>query len=290
MKSDYKANFEKNVDFVIINSQTQLSSLDKSNSNNNLKILSNLDKKQDLKKKNNELKFISDEKIKTAESIMGYVFQNKSILEEAFTHPSLKRINNNIRHYQRLEFLGDKILGLIIAEYLFKTLKDQDEGVLSKKQALLVSGNICYQIALDLGLDEFLIMSNSQDKDGGRNNKKILQNITESVIGAIYIDSGDINIAKNFILKVWKNNLTLSQKDLDLKDPKTTLQEWYQQSTKSVPDYKTETFLNGNTNYFEVSLVIKDIGEVRVVDTNRKIATKLVAAKMLKLLQDKGKL
>jgi len=223
-----------------------------------------------------------------AEQIIGYKFANLSLLEEALTHPSLKRVESNIKHYQRLEFLGDKVLGLVIAQFLYENLPNQDEGILSKKQALLVSGNVCYQVANELGLEKFLMMSTSQDKDGGRHNKRIVQNIMESVIGAIYEDCKDLNIVANFILRAWGQNLKMSQKDLDLKDPKTTLQEWYQQTTKSVPDYKTEIFSNANSTYFEVSLVIKNVGEVRAVDTNRKTATKLVAAKMITLLKSKG--
>jgi ribonuclease-3 len=280
-----KSDLNNSLDIDKLNKTTFSNSKDQKNSLNKV---TNVATNSGLRKKSQNHPISQEESLRLAENTIGYSFKNILILREALTHPSLKRIDSSVKHYQRLEFLGDKILGFVMAEYLFNTLQNEDEGILSKKQALLVSGNVCYQIAVDIGLEKFLIMSKSQDKDGGRNNKKILQNITESIIGAIYKDSQDINLVKNFILRVWDGNLKMSQRNLDFKDPKTTLQEWFQQRTKNVPEYKTETFLNGTTSYFEVSLVIKDIAEVRVVDTNRKNATKLVAAKMLKIMHEKG--
>jgi ribonuclease-3 len=132
----------------------------------------------------------------SCEEAISYTFKNKEILIEALTHPSLKRLDNNIKHYQRLEFLGDKILGFVISEYLFKNLPDYDEGILSKKQSFLVSGVICLKVATSLNLDRFILTSESYEKLSSDivninvSQTKILQNVTESIIGAIYIDSG----------------------------------------------------------------------------------------------------
>lgn len=239
-------------------------------------------------------KMINSLDLASCEEAISYSFKNKEILIEALTHPSLKRLDNNIKHYQRLEFLGDKVLGFIISEYLFKNLPDYDEGILSKKQSFLVSGVICLKVATSLNLDRFILTSESYEKLSSDivninvSQTKILQNVTESIIGAIYIDSGSQkeNVEK-FIIQNWMPFLKGINDDISKQDPKTTLQEWYQKYTKKVPQYTSVDFVHDGVLYFEVSLEMEGYDRIVAIHTNRKIATKIAAAKMLQTLKDK---
>jgi ribonuclease-3 len=227
------------------------------------------------------------------EEKIGYKFKYQNILIEALTHPSLKRLNSKMRNYQRLEFLGDKVLGLVISEYLFKNLPDYDEGILSKKQSFLVSGALCLKVATQIGLDKYILTSETYDKMDGEcvsvPQSRIMQNVTESIIGAMYIDSGSQKIhAERFIIHYWTPFFKELNKDIEKQDPKTALQEWYQKLTKKVPEYKSVDFMHEGNLYFEVSIHIEGYDRVVAIHTNRKVATKIVAAKMLQILKEKG--
>jgi len=165
-----------------------------------------------------------------------YNFENKKLLDEAITHPSLSKENKSKPNYQRLEFLGDKVLSLVIGEFLMEKFPQEMEGDLSKRHALLVSGETLANIALEIGLNEVLQVSLGEKKLGGQTNKRNLENSLEALIGAIYLDS-DFEIAKKFILKFWSNSL---EKNITPpKDPVSTLQEIVQLESKQLPQYST---------------------------------------------------
>lgn len=161
-------------------------------------------------------------------------FKNLSLLNQAITHPSLSsKIEKN---YQRLEFLGDKVLNLVIGEFLMMQFPEEAEGDLSKRQASLVSGETLAEIALEIGLNQVLQVSFGEKKLGGATNKRNLENSLEALIGAIYLDS-DYNTAQKFILKFWQNNLKKNL--LPPKDPVSLLQELVQSKSKELPQYLT---------------------------------------------------
>jgi ribonuclease III len=165
-----------------------------------------------------------------------YNFSNHSLLLEAMTHPSLTQEGKN-HNYQRLEFLGDKVLSLVIGEFLMNKFPDEMEGALSRRHAALVSGETLAGIALDINLDEVLLLSEGEEKLGGKNNKHNLENALEALIGAIYLDS-NFQAAKEFILRFWQDVL---MQDLDPpKDPVSKLQEIVQSQTKKLPEYRTK--------------------------------------------------
>ncbi|OFW80619.1 MAG: ribonuclease III [Alphaproteobacteria bacterium RIFCSPLOWO2_01_FULL_40_26] len=167
---------------------------------------------------------------------ISYEFNNEKLLEEALTHPSLSKENKSRPNYQRLEFLGDKVLGLVIGEFLMKKYPHEMEGPLSRRQAALVSGEALAEIALIIGLEEVLQISNGERKLGGKTNKRNLENALEALIGAIYLDS-NFDEAKNFILKFWRSFL---EKNIEPpKDPVSQLQELAQFKTKKLPEYHT---------------------------------------------------
>ena len=167
---------------------------------------------------------------------IGYHFSHENLLEEALTHPSLSKENSSKPNYQRLEFLGDKVLSLVIGDFLMAKYPDEMEGDLSKRQAGLVSGEALAGIALEIHLNEVIQLSKGEINLGGKTNKRNLENTLEALIGAIYCDS-NYESAKRFILKFWHDSL---QKDIKPpKDPVSELQEIVQLKSKQLPHYST---------------------------------------------------
>ncbi len=164
-----------------------------------------------------------------------YQFNDKSLLEEALTHPSYFQ-NKNSKHYQRLEFLGDSVLSLVIADILIKTYKNEQEGQLSKRQAYLVRGSTLAQIANVINIGEVMKFSVNEENNNGKINKKNLENALEALIGAIYLDS-NLDNCYNFIKKYWRGFI---KEDIipDI-DPVSHLQELVQAKSKKLPKYQT---------------------------------------------------
>lgn len=168
---------------------------------------------------------------------ISYNFTNPELLVEALTHPSLSKEDKLKPNYQRLEFLGDKVLSLIIGEFLFQKYKNEAEGDLSKRQAVLVSGETLSDIALKIGLDRVIKVSKGEKNLGGTTNKRNLENSLEALIGAIYLDS-NFTTVQNFVMKFWGENL--DKNIAPPKDPVSHLQEIVQLKTKQLPEYFTE--------------------------------------------------
>lgn len=185
-------------------------------------------------------------KIQNFCQIIGHQFQNQNLLICAITHPSLNnqfarnsKISNKTdfdADYERLEFLGDKVLSVIIAEFLIKKFPNDSEGSLSKRQASLVCGEILAKIALKIELPNVLRLSFGEKKLGGSTNKNNLENAVEALIGAIYLDSG-FEAASGFVSRFWAD--FLQQDILPPQDPISCLQELVQSQTKQLPIYET---------------------------------------------------
>ena len=157
-------------------------------------------------------------------------FKNKKNLLKSLTHKSFDSTNNN----EKLEFLGDRVLGLVISKKLFELYPDDTEGNLDKKLAFLVNKNRCCEIGKKINLDKFIITGPSEKKE---NNivDKIISDTCEALIGAIYLDLGFIVVEK-FINRLWQKHL---QKTIELQiDAKTKLQEYSLKKFKSLPIYK----------------------------------------------------
>ncbi len=167
---------------------------------------------------------------------ISYYFTNQKLMEEALTHPSLSKDKPDHPNYQRLEFLGDKVLGLVIGEFLMGKYPDEMEGSLSRRQAALVSGETLAEVALLIGLEEVLQISSGERKLGGKTNKRNLENALEALIGAIYLDSNFAEV-KAFVMKFWQS---FFERDVvPPKDPVSELQELVQLRTKQLPQYET---------------------------------------------------
>lgn len=198
------------------------------------------------------------------ESLLGYIFKNKELLIEALSHPSLRQHHEYKanKDYERLEFLGDAVLNLIITEILFKNFRDYNEGSLAKIRSYLVCKETICVVGGKLSLKDYIIMTHGEELAGGRNNPNNIENVTEALIAAIYLDS-NIEVTHNIIQKLWAEFIKV--KDLTDYDPKTALQEWAQSKDHHIPIYqliKREGVAHLST--FTVSVKIKDYEQIGV--------------------------
>lgn len=170
----------------------------------------------------------------------GVIFKDKSLLKQAFTHRSF--INENrgsaLEHNERLEFLGDAVLELVITDYLYRRFKDSTEGELTSLRSALVNADTCSVVAQTLGANDFLLLSRGESKDTGRARQYILANTLEAIIGAIYLDQG-YEIAKNFILIHLAPVMEDILKGGTWIDAKSLFQEKAQEYRGLTPTYKT---------------------------------------------------
>ena len=157
-------------------------------------------------------------------------FKNKSLLIEALTHKSANQKFNN----EKLEFLGDRVIGLVLSKKLLDLYPNETEGVLDKRFSNLVNRKTCCNVGWSIGVQNYLIIGNIKKKINIKD-EKIISDCCEAIIGAIYIDQG-FNFVKNFILKIWKKNLDKS--DVTILDPKTKLQEYSLKFYKKLPIYQ----------------------------------------------------
>lgn len=170
----------------------------------------------------------------------GVKFRDGGLLKQAFTHRSYINENRSAgsEHNERLEFLGDAVLELVITDFLFHTLKESDEGKLTAIRSALVNADTCARVAASLGANDFLLLSKGESKDTGRARTYILANTLEAVIGAIYIDQG-YGAAKDFILKHVTPLLDEIMKEGSWIDAKSLFQEKAQEHAGHTPSYKT---------------------------------------------------
>ncbi len=174
------------------------------------------------------------------EEKIGVTFGDKGLLKQAFTHRSY--INENreskLEHNERLEFLGDAVLELVITDHLYGSLKESNEGELTSLRSALVNADTCGLVAQKLGMNNYLLLSRGEAKDSGRARQYILANTLEALIGAIYLDRG-YEVAKEFIL----SNIAPLVPEIIKKgawiDAKSLLQEKAQEYTAKTPTYKT---------------------------------------------------
>lgn len=172
------------------------------------------------------------------EQAIGYNFSNKDLLIEALSHPSLRqhvRKNAPSRDYERLELLGDAIIGFIITEIIFKNYTNYDEGKLAKAKAYLVCKDMLCKVAERINLSEYIIMTHGEEFSGGRVNPNNIENTMEALIAAIYLDS-NIDKVRLVIKNLWSD--FLFNIDLSHSDPKTALQELAQSIDNHQPIYE----------------------------------------------------
>lgn len=166
---------------------------------------------------------------------LGYHFNDHALLRLALTHPSTQR-TNQLATYERLEFLGDSVVGMIVADMLFHHFPDEPEGHLAKRKAGLVNGASLAQLAVEQAIGEQLIISEGEEKAGGRENKANLENAFEAVIGAIYLDSSMENVRACLAPVFMPLIKNMGEPPVDAK---TALQECVQAQGMASPSYET---------------------------------------------------
>ena len=230
---------------------------------------------------------ISDKKINKFEIAIGYIFKNKKLLINSLVHPSSftdrkKSKINVVNDFERLEFLGDRVLGLAISSIIYGKFKENNEGDLSKKLSYFVQKNFLHKISIDLKIDNIL---NYSFKKNEKMNVSILADSIESLIGAIYLDGGFAN-AKNFINKFWGPYLDINEKNMQ--DFKTKLQELSQQKSKKLPEYKLlKKEGPSHSPVFTVSLKVLSLKKIKASGSSIRDAEKNAAKTALSLFNDK---
>jgi len=217
------------------------------------------------------------DKIKNLEKIIKYSFKNKRLLTQSLTHKSFDSINNN----EKLEFLGDRVLGLVISQKLLEKFPDEKEGIIDKKFANLVNKKTCFSIAKKINLKKFMILGSSH-RYLERSADKIVSDCLEAIIGAIYMDS-DLRYVQKFILGIWESYLNKSS--ITLIDPKTQLQEYSLKKFKELPKYifhKKTGFQH--KPFFKTEVQIPNSKKISGTGTSKKNAQQNAASKLLKIL------
>ncbi len=215
--------------------------------------------------------------LKELELIIKYNFKNKHLLHKALTHKSYDNKNNN----EKLEFLGDRVLGLIISKKLLEKYPNEKEGIIDKKYANLVNKKTCIEIAKKIDLKKYIYLAPSH-KNLERSSDKIISDCLEAIVGAIYLDGG-LKTVERFILFYWENYIDKSV--ITIIDSKTKLQEYSLKKFKKLPKY---TFFKKSgpqhKPIFRTEVEITDSKKITGIGTSKKNAQQNAASKLIKIL------
>ncbi len=215
-------------------------------------------------------------------ALTGYRFEQQQLLQQALTHRSFARSDNN----ERLEFLGDSVLNLIITNHIYHRFGDTDEGGLSRIRAALVKQSTLARIARGINLGDAIRLGGGELKSGGFRRASILSDALEAVVGAIYIDGG-FAAAEAVVMKLYRDELEAIDLQAEFKDPKTRLQEYLQSRQRELPVYAVEeTAGKAHSQVFTVSCTLADL-ELRETGSgsSRKRAEQQAAQKLLDRLE-----
>jgi ribonuclease-3 len=220
------------------------------------------------------------------EKSLGLEFKNRDLLIEAFCHRSYLNEHPDfyLPHNERLEFLGDAVLELIVTEYLYKKYPEKNEGELTNWRAALVNAKILGELARELGFNDFLLLSKGEEKETGKARLYILANTFEALIGAIYLDQG-YEVAKNFVEKnlIERKLPEIIEKGL-FKDPKTRFQEEAQERVKITPTYKVlEEWGPDHAKHFVVGVFLGNELVAKGEGTSKQEAEEEAAKNALKI-------
>ena len=218
------------------------------------------------------------------EEVLGYRFAKPEHLVEALTHSSLAKTHSRrLASNERLEFLGDRVLGLVVARLLFERFSQEEEGALARRHAELVRKETLARVADAIGLAGFIRMSRGEEDAGGRDNPAILADACEAVIAALFLDGG-LEPAETFIRGHW---MALADEDLTPpKDAKTALQEWAQARSLPLPVY-CEIGRDGPAHapIFQIEVSLKGHGPETACATSKRAAEQVAARALIDRLE-----
>ena len=209
---------------------------------------------------------------------LNYYFNDRNLLKNALLHKSLgnERKEYKNQNNERLELLGDAVLDLIVAEYLYKNYKNASEGTIAKLKAMIVSEPILAKISRQIGVGKFLMLSRGEVMSGGRNRESILADSFEAILGAVYIDS-NLEEARVFALSHIKQYIDHIEENEDILDFKSILQEYVQKEFKTVPTYELVAERGpDHMKEFEIQVIVGNYKE-KAVARNKKKAEQLSA-------------
>ncbi|MGE6782144.1 ribonuclease III [Ensifer adhaerens] len=211
------------------------------------------------------------------EAVIGYQFAEKERLDRALTHSSARSAKGS--NYQRLEFLGDRVLGLCVAELLFQIFRDANEGELSVRLNQLVSAESCAKVADDLELHQFIRTGSDVKKITGKAMMNVRADVVESLIAAIYLDGG-LEAARGFVLRHWKDRAVRA--DGARRDAKTELQEWAHAKFGIAPAYRTDERSGPDHDpRFTVTVEVAGVAPETGTDRSKRGAEQVAATKLL---------
>ena len=208
------------------------------------------------------------------EARLGHRPRDPALFERALTHSSRGEV-----HYERLEFLGDRVLGLVMASWLYAIFPDEPEGMLSRRFNALVSGETCAEIARELGIGEQVKLGKQAREDGAADSNNVLGDIVESLIGALYLERG-LDAASDFIRRAWGERV--STRDRAPKHPKSALQEWAAANNRRQPLYRL-TSRSGpqHAPKFAVEVEIHNVGTASAEGLSKQEAETAAAKALL---------
>ncbi|MDO6566183.1 ribonuclease III [Alteromonas sp. 1_MG-2023] len=216
---------------------------------------------------------------------IGYTFKDDALLEQALTHRSAAK-----QHNERLEFLGDAILGMVIGETLFKRFPDVPEGKLTRMRSTLVKGDTLAELAREASMGELLNLGPGELKSGGHRRSSILADAVEALLGAIYLDSG-MDEVRDVIFRLWESRIESLNPNAHPKDSKTRLQEYLQGRKLPLPTYEV-TSISGkdHAQVFEVSCKVTTLEKPVLASGNSRRKAEQEAARLtLETLDDTAK-
>lgn len=225
---------------------------------------------------------IADSRLAALQQRLGHSFSDPGLLERALTHPSAVQASDpaaQLASYQRLEFLGDRVLGLVVADMLFTAFPEASEGDLHHRHASLVRKETCADVGAELGIGEALALGDSEDQSGGREKGTILGDSCEAVIGAVYIDGG-LDAARALIERNWRDRITGSHRAA--RDAKSTLQEWAQGQGLALPHYRVvEETGPAHAPTFRIRVELEGFAPATGAGTSKRDAEQAAAAEIL---------
>jgi ribonuclease-3 len=211
---------------------------------------------------------------------LGHAFSDRALFEAALTHVSVGDGGKKVAHNERLEFLGDRVLGLLAAEALVRLEPNAREGELTWRQNLLVNGKTCAQVARTVGLPAALRLSGSTSNQGGRNNDRILGDAMEALMAAIYLDGG-LAAARDAFAVAWADVLAAAATE-PAKEAKTALQEWAMAQARPLPAYRMVSRVGpDHAPLFTVEVAVEGYSPASGVGASLRDAEKAAARALL---------